>query len=132
MDPFADQVHADGGADGGDVPGAQELHDGGQGLQHVLFGDDDFGVVRADIIRDLAGIFQVDGVDIHADGEGADGMREDFLRDCADKGGIQAAGEQEAHRSVRVQPFSDAVGQQPVQFPSSFSMMNRSTWEGSA
>ena len=43
-------------------------------------------------------------------------MGEDFLRDCADKGGIQAAGEQEAHRSVRVQPFSDAVGQQPVQF----------------
>ena len=39
------EVHADGRPDGGDVPGGQQLHHGGQRLQHVLLGDDHLGVV---------------------------------------------------------------------------------------
>ena len=92
VDPFAHQIHADGGADRGDVPGAQELHNRGQGFDHILFGDDDLRMLAADIIRRHPRVLEVNGVDVHADGEGADRMRQHLLGDGADQGGIQTAG----------------------------------------
>ena len=57
VNPFAHQVHADGGADGGDVPGAQQLHHSGQGVEDILFGDNNLRVVAADIVGHDAGVF---------------------------------------------------------------------------
>ena len=72
MDGLAAQVHAHAGPDGGDVPGAQQRDEPIQGIQHILPGHDDLRVVRADEGGGLPGVFQVDGVGVHADGEGAD------------------------------------------------------------
>ena len=116
VDVLAHQVHADARADGGDVPGAQQLDHRRQRLQHVLFGDDDLGVFTADVVGHHPGVFQVDGVDVHADGEGADGVGERLLRDGAHQRGIQPAGQQEADGRVGVQPLLHAVDQQPPQF----------------
>ena len=111
-DVLADQVHADAGADGGDVVGAQQLHHRLQRVQHVLLADDDLGVVAADEVGHLAGVLQVDGVDIHADGEGADLLAQGLGRDGAHQGAVQTAAEQEAHRRVCVQALLHALNQQ--------------------
>ena len=108
MDILTHQIHTDGGPDGGDVVGAQQRHHLGQGFQNVLLGDDDLRMVRADVIRHLPGVFQVDGVQVHADGEGPDGLLAGPRRHGADQAGIQAAGEEEAHGGIGIQPLFNA------------------------
>jgi hypothetical protein len=103
VDGLAQQVHAHAGADGGDVPGAQQADDLFQVLQHDVAVDDDLVVLAAQIIGGLTGIFQVDGIGIHADGKGADGLAQLLGGDGAHQRGVQAAGEQEAHRGIGVQ-----------------------------
>ena len=100
MDGLAYQVHPNAGPDGGDVIGAQQLHHRLQAVQHVLAGDDDLRVVAADVIRHLAGVFQVDGVGVHADGEGADRGTAPPGGDGAHQGGVQPAGQEKAHLGV--------------------------------
>ena len=73
-------------------------------------------VLGADIVGHLLGVFQVDGVDVHADGEGLDGLFRAPGRHGADQAGIQTAGEQEAHGGVRIQPLFDAGNQLVVNF----------------
>ena len=111
VDGLAHQVHADGGPDGGDVPGAQQADHLRQGLDHVVPGDDDLGVVGVEILGHLAGIFQVDGVLVHADGEGADGLVQDAGGHGAHQGAVQTAAEEEAQGGVRVQPLGDGGGE---------------------
>ena len=67
MDPFADQIHADRRADGRDVPCSQCVDDRLQGGDHIVPRHDHFVVVTADIVRHFAGIFEVNGIQIHAD-----------------------------------------------------------------
>ena len=67
--------------------------------------DDDFRVITADILCDLLGIFQVNGIFAHTDGKGADLLPQHQGADGAHQRGIQSAGEQEAQRSVGVQPL---------------------------
>ena len=62
-------------------------------------------MVAADEVGHLPGVFQVDGVHIHADGKGADLLAQDLRGDGAHQTGVQAAGEEEAQRGVRVQPL---------------------------
>ena len=107
MDVFAHQIHADGGADGGDIVGAQQRHHLRQGLQHILLRDNNLGVLSPQVVRHLLGILQIDGVNIHADGEGLDGLFQIPGRHGAHQAGIQAAGKQKAHRDVGVQPLDD-------------------------
>ena len=111
VDVFAYQIHADGGPDGGDIVGAQQRHHMGQGFQHVVLRDNDLRMVGAQIVRHLTGIFQVDGVDVHADGEGPDGLFADPGGHGTDQTGIQTAGEQEAHGGVGIQPLFNAGGE---------------------
>ena len=59
-------------------------------------------MLRADEISGFLCIFEVDGIQVHADGERADLLAEELGRDRADEAGIEAAGEQEAERRVRV------------------------------
>ena len=68
-------------------------------------------MVGVEVVRRLAGVFEVDGVHVHADGKGADGFAQLFGRDGADQAGIQPAGEQEPHRGVGVQPLFHPGGQ---------------------
>ena len=56
---FADEVHADGGAHGGDVEGAGGGDDLIEGGEHLPARHDDLGMHRADVVRDLAGVLQV-------------------------------------------------------------------------
>ena len=77
-------------------------------------------MVTADIVRDHTGVLQVNGVDIHADGKGADRLIQHFLGNGADQGGIQTAGEQETDRGVRVQALFNAVHQQAAQLGTDF------------
>ena len=69
-------------------------------------------MVAADEVGDLAGIFQIDGVDVHADGEGADLLAQGLCRDGTHQGAVQAAAKQEAHRRIRVQALLHALDQQ--------------------
>ena len=57
VDGLADQVHPHTGTDGSDVIGAQQLHHVLQSGQDVLLGDDDLGVVAADVVGHLLGVF---------------------------------------------------------------------------
>ena len=74
VDVFAHQIHADGGADGGNIVSAQKLHHIRQRFQHVFFRNNDLGMVGTDVVCHLFGVFQIDGIDVHADGKGFDGF----------------------------------------------------------
>ena len=71
---LAQQIHAHAGADGGDIPCTQQPDDLFQAAEHHLAVDDDLVVLAAKIVRSLPGVFQVDGIGVHADGKGADGF----------------------------------------------------------
>ena len=107
MDIFAHQIHADAGPDGGDVVGTQQLHHGFQRLQHILFVADDLRMVAADEACHLPGVFQVNGIDVHADGKGFDGIGTFSGGNGADQRGVQAAGQQEAHLGIGNQTLAD-------------------------
>lgn len=77
-------------------------------MKHLLPGHIDLGVLCADEVRNLSGIFQVDGVRFHADGKGADMSAQDLRGNGAHKAGIKTAGEQKAEGRVGVQPLVDA------------------------
>ena len=62
-------------------------------------------MVRADVIRHFSGVFQINGILVHANGESADLLPQHQRTDGAHQRGIQSAGEQEAQRSVGVQPL---------------------------
>ena len=105
MDSLAAQVHPHAGAYGRDVIGSEQSDDRFEGVQHLLTRHGDLGVLRADEISGFLRIFEVDGIQVHADGERADLLAEKLGRDRADEAGIEAAGEQEAERRVRVEPL---------------------------
>ena len=86
----------------------QHGHHVGQSPDHGVPVDDDLGVVGVEIVGNLAGVFQVDGVHVHADGKGADGLFQLPGRNGADQAGIQPAGEQKAQRRIGVQPLVHA------------------------
>ena len=111
MDIFANQIHADRCADRRDVIGAQQLHHMREGLQHILFRDNDLGMIGTDIVCHFFGVFQVNGIDIHTDGEGFDGLFELLRRHGADQTGIQTTGQQETYRRVRVKALFNPRGQ---------------------
>ena len=111
MDGLAEQVHPHAGADGGDIPGAQQPDDLLQALDDHVPVDDDLMVFAAQIIGGLAGIFQVDGIGVHADGKGADGLAQLLGCNGADQRGIQTAREQEAHRGIGIQTLFHACDQ---------------------
>ena len=62
-------------------------------------------VLAAKIVRSLPGVFQVDGIGVHADGKGADGLAQLFGGNGAHQGRVQPAGKQEAHGCIGVQPL---------------------------
>ena len=105
MDVLAHQIHANRSTDGGDIPGAQHGDNFFQRVQHNFLVDDDLGVVGVQVIRHLLGVLQVNGVLAHANGKGAYGLAQLFGGNGTHQAGIQAAGKQEAHRSVGIQPL---------------------------
>ena len=105
MDGLAAEVHTHAGPDGGDVIGPQQGDHLFQCIQHLLAGHIHLGVIRADVIRHFSGVFQINGILVHANGEGADLLSQHQCADGAHQRGIQAAGEQETQRSVGVQPL---------------------------
>ena len=112
MNPFAYKIHTDGCANGGYIPGPEKFHNSRESRNNILFRDYDLGVVAADIVGNLTRIFQIDRVYIHADRESTDRLIQHPLRNSADQGGIQTAGQQETHRRIRVQPFLHTVYQE--------------------
>ena len=68
-------------------------------------------MIGADVVCHLFGVFQVNGIDVHTDGKGFDGLSELLCRHSADQTGIQAAGQEEAYGGIRVQPLLNARGQ---------------------
>ena len=100
MDPFAHQVHAHAGPDGGNVKRTQHLDHEIKGVQHLLTGHDDLGVVTSDIVGHDAGVFQVDRILPHTDGKSADGRFALPRGNGADERGIQPAGKQESDLGV--------------------------------
>ena len=112
-DPFADEVLADGGADGGDVvalAGGDDVGDGGEGGVGV---EGDLGVVAADVLGNGSGPADVGGVG-GADAEGGDLLA--LLgpvggADGRDEAAVQTAGEEEAGGSIRVETSADGLRQ---------------------
>ena len=105
MDGLAAEVHTHAGPDGGDVIGPQQGDHLFQRIQHLLAGHIYLGVIRADVIRHFSGVFQINGILVHANGESADLLPQHQRADGAHQRGIQSAGEQEAQRGVGVQPL---------------------------
>ena len=107
VDRFAHKIHPHARPDGGYIEGAQQVDHLFQCLEHLPAGHIHLRVIRADIVRCLPGVFQVDGVTLHADGKGADGPVALPGGDGAHQRGIQPAGEQKAHLRVGVETLSD-------------------------
>ena len=114
VDGLAAEVHAQAGPDGGDVVGAQQCNDRFQGVQHFLPGHGNFHVIAADVVGHLTGVFQVDGVGVHADGEGPQGFVGELCGDGTDQAGIQAAGQETAQGGVGVHALFHGGNQFPV------------------
>ena len=100
MNGSADQIHAHGSPDGGDVIGAQKLNDPVQRGEDLLRSHIDLRMIGAYIVGRLPGVFEVDGVLFHADGKGADGLFGLPCRNGADQGRVQAAGKEKAYSGV--------------------------------
>ena len=83
-----------------------------QRVEEVLHADDDFVVLGADGLRDVAGVGElaVFGF-LVADGEGLDGPVEVALHESGDGGRIDAAGEKHAERDVAHQTHADGLFQ---------------------
>ena len=111
VDGLAQQIHAHAGADGGDIPGAQQADDLFQTVDDHIPVDDDLVVLAAQIFCGLARIFQINGIGVHANGKGADGFAKLLGGNGAHQRGIQTAGEQEAHRGICVQTLLYACDQ---------------------
>ena len=82
---LAAKVHAHARADGGYIIGAEHRDDFLERGNDLVARHGDFHVLRADEIGDLARIFKIDGVLIHADGKGADLFAQKLCRYCAHK-----------------------------------------------
>ncbi len=113
----ADQVHADGCPDRGDVIGRKRSDHRLQRIQHILFRHDDFCVVGPDPVGCLPGILEIDRIGIHAYRKRPDRFVGQFLTNGTYQAGIQTAGEQIPQRSVGVQPLPDTFHQA---FPDAF------------
>ena len=117
MDPFADQVHADGGTDGRNVVGAEGRNDRIQRRKDIVPRNDDLMVVAANVVRHFPRVFQVNGVHVHANGKGFQRAGQFFSGNAADERGVQAAGEQEPDRGVRIQTLLHARYEPVMDFP---------------
>ena len=82
---LAAKVHAHARADGGYIIGPQHRYDFLERGNDLVARHGDLHVLRADEIGDLARIFKIDGVLIHADGKGADLFAQKLCRYCAHK-----------------------------------------------
>ena len=60
-------------------------------------------MVGPQVVGHFSGVLEVDGVGVHADGEGADGLFQLPGGDGAHQTGVQTAGQEEAQRGVGVQ-----------------------------
>ncbi len=105
MDVLAAQVHPHAGADRRNVVRSQRGDDLRKIADHVVSRDDDGRVIRAEIVRRLLRIFEVNGIHIHPDRECPDRAGEKTCRDRAYKRGVESSGQQEADRRVRIQPL---------------------------
>ena len=106
MNVFTHQIHADAGTNRGNVKGSQQLHHWLQRRQHILPADNDLGVVAADIVGNLSGILQVNGIFAHADGEGADGLFALPGGDGAHQRRVQTTAEEKSHLGVSHQTLA--------------------------
>ncbi len=90
-------------------------------VENVLRGDREFGVVRAQVVRDLFGVAGfVVGLGLEADGEGPDGLGGAGLHERGDQGGVDAAREQRAQGHVREHLVLDRVAEQSFQMVGGF------------
>ena len=110
-DPAADQVHAHGSPDGGDVVSSQRMDDFLQGAQDILRRDDHLMVIAVDVISHFPCVFKIDRILFHADREGLDGLFHGLGGDPADQGRVEPAREKEADRRICVQAREHAFDQ---------------------
>ena len=65
-------------------------------------------MIRPDVLRHLPGVFQIDGILVHADGKGPDGFSQKTGGDGAHQTGVQSPGQEESQRRIRVQTLVHA------------------------
>ena len=111
VNPLADKIHADGSADGSNVKGSKCGDNRLQSIDHIVACDDDLVMIGMNVLRNLSRIFQIDGIDVHADGEGLQRLVHQLCGSAADKGGIKAAGEQVADRSIGIETLLNTAHQ---------------------
>ena len=88
MDPLTEQIHADRGPDGRNIIRGQRLDDRRQRTDHIFFGDDDLVMFTVQMLRRRSGVFQIDGIRVHADRKGADRTIQQAGADGTDQRGI--------------------------------------------
>ena len=111
MDVLAHQIHADARANRRDIVGLQNPDDVAQRADNLLRSHHDLSVIGAQIVRNLLGILEVDCVADHADGVGANRVRQILVCNGANQRAVEAAAEQKAERNVRVQALDHAERQ---------------------
>ena len=103
MNPFADKIHADRGADRRDIKSAESRNNRLQRVYDIVSCDDDFMVVGTDIRSDFARVFQINSVDVHTDRESFERLLHEPGGSSAHKRRIKTAGEQITDRRIGVQ-----------------------------
>ena len=116
VNPFADEIHTDRCADRGDVIGAESFDDVSERCDDFISCHDDFMMVRVNVIGNLTCVLEVDGVDVHTDGESLKRLVQNFSGSTAYERGIKTAGEKEADWCIRVETFVDAGHETVVDF----------------
>ena len=111
VNPLADKIHADGSADGGDVKGSECGDNRLQSIDHIVACDDDLVMIGVNVLRNLSRIFQIDGIDVHADGEGLQWLVHQLCGSTADKRRVKAAGEQVADRCIGIETLLNSAHQ---------------------
>ena len=93
--------------------------------EHLFRSHIHFRMIRSDILRHLPGIFQIDGILVHADGKGPDGLSQKTGGDGTHQTGIQSSGEEESQRRIRIQTLVHAKDQKFPDLPADVIQLSR-------
>ena len=91
MNRPAYQIHSYGSPDRRNVIRSKRPDHRLQRSDHIIPADDHFMMMGADVVCYLPGIFEIDRIQIHADGPGLKRLLRQNRRNSAHQGGIQSA-----------------------------------------
>ena len=107
MNRLADKVHSHARPDRRDIVRSEGFDHCLKRSDYLIRRHEHFCVIRADELRDLPRVFQVDRVPAHADGKSSHRLRALSCRDGAHERRVKPSREEESDLRVRDEPFFD-------------------------